>query len=417
MMKNWTIASTLVTLSLGALASACGSAETSLGSDMPGLETTDPTLELDQNEAALTACDDNQYDHWRYLAALGVASAKELGRWAATKDFVWSNDELQLSATGLARCKNGCDNIKSILLLQKPEAAIIPRHDPGLMRSKLAAFYQRQQTIDSNNGGAIAHDLTPTTISSASCGYRYWFKDTVKKLGGSTPMKSALSGKCIDTSSLNDGAGFLQATCDNSNDQKIVIEPGVGAGYRLKQTATGRCMRARDTAQGSQLELRTCDGNNNQLFDVIDYGSGKFALKNLYTNLCLDVSGASTAENAKIIQWGCQNSTNQMFNMTVTTTEMALPSTEQAKMKQMLTFVGADENPYLMFQSTATEVSIDPMGTMVDGGSSGQSNACLEGSAFVDTTGAIKGKCCETGGKYGIITVSPLKPTVYYCKL
>ncbi len=124
-MKIGTIASTLVTLSLGASLTACGGAELSDGSQLPGDETASGDVMSDfepeyvQIGEEITACDDQQYDHWRNLAALAVASANELGRWNSAKDFVKTNvngqPAIALSNEGLARCTNNCDNIKAIL--------------------------------------------------------------------------------------------------------------------------------------------------------------------------------------------------------------------------------------------------------------------------------------------------------------
>ncbi len=143
-MKIGTIASTLVALSLGASLTACGGAELSDGSQLPGDETasgetmSDFEPEYAQIGEEVTACDDQQYDHWRNLAALAVAAANELGRWNAAKDFVKvtvsNNPGIALSNEGLARCTNNCDNVKAILELQNDVTKIIPRHDPALLR-------------------------------------------------------------------------------------------------------------------------------------------------------------------------------------------------------------------------------------------------------------------------------------------
>ncbi len=55
---------------------------------------------------------------------MAVAAAVELRRWNAPDDFQWNvtTGSLELSAGGLARCVNGCRNIKALLSLQTPAA-------------------------------------------------------------------------------------------------------------------------------------------------------------------------------------------------------------------------------------------------------------------------------------------------------
>lgn len=415
-MKNWTIASTLVTLSLGAFVSACGGAETTMSADEPGLESVDDTAAaFDSNAEALTVCDDLQYDHWRHIAALGVAAANELGRWNATLDFTF-NGTLQLSAQGLARCKNGCQNVKAILELQTNGAGVIPRHDPQLLVSKLQAFYSRQQAWDSNNGGAIPHDLTLSRVDTASCGYRYWFKDTQKRLSGTTTIKSAFNNKCVDITGTADGTYMQQWTCDGGNDQNITFE-AMPSGYRLKNNASGKCFRATNATNSSLFDQRTCGTTDDFLFDALEISSGKYAIKSRKSGLCLDVTGFSTADGQKLQQYSCSGGSNQQWYMTVSSASGPLASGDQARMVNMLNWVGNGENPYIQFQNNATEVSIDPMGTMVDGGATAQSNACTEASSVYDTVTSWAGKCCEVDGKYGKFAASAWNKNLYTCKL
>jgi len=419
-MKNLTIASTLVTMSLGAFVSACGGAETSSqqaspGSDVAGSSMGDPHAALDfaTQQDALTSCDDPQYDHWRYISALAVAAGNELGRWNLT-DFTNSGGVVGLSSSGLARCKNGCQNVQAILQLQTQGGGVIPRHDPNLLKSYLTTYYNDQLNWNIAQG-VSDHSLVPSSVTPASCGYRYWFRDTITKLAGTSTAKVGVSGKCLDITGSTDGAKLQQTPCDGRAGQSFVVDPVVSGGYRLKNNSTGKCARVVDSTNGSLLEMRPCDTSANQLFDINLTGSSVYAIKSRMSGMCAEIINWSTADYTQVRQAACnQYNTPQQFAMTLGTVNLDNPN--QANMYNTLKFVGQNVNPYIQFQYTTTEVSIDPMGTLVDGGSSGQSGSCLEGSTVYDSTRTSAGKCCEYSGTYGKLVVSSWNPSMYYCK-
>jgi len=415
-MKNWTITSNLVTLSLGALISACGAAETGASNDQPGLESGDSHAAgtLGEVGAALTACDDPQYDHWRYISALGVAAGNELGRWNIA-DFTNSNG-VQLSASGLARCKAGCPNIQAILSLQNNGKGIIPRLDPGLLKQYLTGFYTDQVSWQNVNG-YNEHVLVPTTVTPASCGYRYSYRDTLVKFTGTTTLKPAVSGKCIDISSLSDQANVIQKACSAATQQNFVVEPILKSGYRLKNVASGKCALVPNILTGTYLKQQSCGQDASFLFDVIDAGGGKYRLQSrVTTNQCVEVANSSTADGTGLRITACNAaSAAQQFTATLATQTFDNPN--QADMVNTLRFVGGNtQNPYIQFQSTALEVSMDPLGTMVDGGASGQTGSCTDASSAFDTTRAIAGKCCTYSGKYGTFQPAAWNANLFYCK-
>jgi len=415
-MKISTITSNLVMLSLGALVSACGSAEMST-SDQPGLESSDTTAAADvlgEQKEALTPCDDPQYDHWRYLSSLAVSAGNELGRWNLT-DFTWS-DSTGLAVSSTARCLNGCQNTKAILELQNYGTGIIPRHDANLFKNYLKTYYQ-DQTNWNNANGVSNHVLVPTTVTTATCGYRYWYRNTVPRYNGTAPIKSALSNKCFDTTSSAAGALVVQMSCDSTNEQNIVISPNTTAagGYRLKNAASGLCLRPTALSAGAALEQRPCGSTNDQDFDIVD-NMGKLMLKTkTNSQLCVSVASASTSDGAQIRLATCNIwYSHHQFLTSAPIQNVDNPNT--AGIKESLRFVGIAANPYLQFQSTATEVSIDPMGSMVDGGSSGQSGSCIEAASVYDSSRTSGGKCCVVSGRYGTLQASAWNPSMFYCK-
>jgi len=415
-MKNWTITSSLVTLSLGALLSACGAAESSATNDQPGLESNN-AAQLGDNSAALTMCDDPQYDHWRYISALAVAAGNELGRWNIA-DFTLNNG-VQLSSSGLARCKNGCMNVQTILALQNTGTGVIPRLDSGLLKQYLTGFYTDQVSYQNANG-FNEHQLVPASVSTASCGYRYWFRDTLVKYTGTTPVTAAVSGKCMDIASTADQANIIQKACSGATQQAFVVDPVLTGGYRLKNSVSGKCVVNPNVISGATLIQQSCQsGQPSQTFGMVDLGNGKFQLKSFVQSsspLCVEVMNSSTTDGAQLRVVNCNStSTAQQFQANVTTQTVDNPN--QSTMINFLRFVGGGtQNPYIQFQSNAQQVSIDPTGALVDGGATGQTGSCTAAASAVDSTHQIAGKCCTYNGVYGTFQVTAWNPSLYYCK-
>jgi hypothetical protein len=365
---------------------------------------------------------------------------------------------LVLSAAGMARCQavaikagltaadGTCDNIQAILSLQTNGTGVIPRHDANLLRSKLISFFDRQVIFDRNNG-VLDHDLTPTTIGTASCGARYWYnstttastKVTTNVVTGTAIFTGINSGMCIDVKGggVGDGALMQQYTCRQTANQKFTFQAS-GDAYKLIINVSGKCMRAISDVAGSNLEQRACDTSNNQLFDLLSAGSGRYMLKNRAGGMCVEISGNSTAINTLLVTTNCNPaSTSQHFSISgvnITTTTTTIPSSGVAKplsnpaaLTNSLTWLGGTENKYLAFQTNGSEVSIDPTGTMVDGYASATSGSCFVGTSLMDSTRTSGGACCSyvdvpatatTPAKYiyGTLQQTTFNKSLYYCK-
>jgi Ricin-type beta-trefoil lectin domain-like len=421
------IASSLVALSLGAFFTACGGAETSSGPETAGEEAEfaqtgsdfDPEFALSEEE--ITACDDQHYDHWRHLAALAVASANELGRWNAARDFKKvQGPSIQLSAEGLARCVDGCENIKAILELQDDVTKLIPRHDPAMLRQYLVGFYDRQVAWNSSNPVAD-HSLKLAAVSPDICGFRYHFDVTgatsPPSWSGVTEIKPVHSNKCADVAaeSMADGAALIQYACWGGNNQKFTVESQGNNTYRLKNIRSGKCIGVAygATNDAAALEQRWCGANNSQLFQLNRKSNNTFELKNVNSGRCVDVR-YNSIDNSTLLQiYACHGGANQTFAMTLTSTTTTTPM-DPAGLVNQLKFAGDTENKYLMFQSTSTQASIDPMGTMVNGGYTAKSGSCVDGATVFGL--GVAGNCCSVNGKFGTLVQSAWNKKLAYCK-
>lgn len=429
-MKPRSIASTLATVSLGAFFSACGGADVPDGSASASNEFAGQELTSNYEEVAqeVTSCDDHQYDHWRYLSALAVASANELGRWDIS-DFSKVGGKIALSSSGLARCSRGCEDIVGILQMQNDETRIVPRHDPGLLRQYMIAFYDRQVNFNRTNPSA-PHALTLAGVSDDVCGLRYHFdvdspstSTTVTGLSGTTEFKPTSQYRCMDIVGVsgNDGATVQQYSCSGGANQKFTVEAQGNNNYRLKANHSGKCLGVANNAthDGALIEQRSCGANNSQLFQLNNKGNGLFEIRNVNSGKCMDVKGGGYSDGALIQLYSCHGGANQTFATSGLNTS-AVNSTSgsavnPASLWSRLKFAGEHDNKYLMFQSTQDQVSIDPMGTMITGGSSSSSGACTE-SSTTRLGNADPGDCCVVSGRYGKFVTSPWNSKTLLCK-
>lgn len=429
-MKTGSIASNLVALSLGALLTACGGAEMNDGSQLSSDDNAasdEMMSNFDEVQQEVTACDDTQYDHWKYLSGLAVAAANELGRWDAGKDFYKentnTNPRILLSPAGLARCNpTGCPNVSAILQLQNTETSTLPRHDPLLLRQYMVTYFQRQL-----GSPAPAHTLTFLKKEDDLCGLRYYYTvgggttTSTTGLTGTSELKPTSAYKCMDIVGVsgNDGAQVQQYSCNGASNQKYTIEAS-GTAFRLKANNSGKCLGVVNSAtnDGALLEQRTCGANTSQLFNMNSKGNGTYEVKNVNSGKCVDIQSGGTGDGQKAQLYTCRGTANQTIQATgftsggTTTTSSVVPSTLQSQIK----FAGDVDNKYLMFKSDATTVSIDPMGTVVDGGSSTSSGSCVMGASSYSSATNTLGGCCSMNGVYSTLIASTFSSRWYVCK-
>jgi hypothetical protein len=186
-LKNIVIAVTCASL-------AVGCTEASLTTD-----------EIGQNAEAL--CDNGDGAN-SAMAALAVATAKELQRWQSSRDFyIDRNHRLALTRTGKSRCKDGkCWNTQALLDLQKaPDGAVVlggAAFDAENFRRQLYAGQKQQLACEAHPGsGKLAcpaeeHELTFRSKEAGACDTLFTFKATAPD-GGALKRPAQLKNKLI----------------------------------------------------------------------------------------------------------------------------------------------------------------------------------------------------------------------------
>ena len=130
------------------------------------------------------------------------------------------------------------------------------------------------------------------------------------------------SGKAIDLISGNtsNGAQINQWTYDyGGQNQRWALAPTENAGhFRITSWVSGKCACIENDSTAAGAKLHAWDytgGNLAQQFDLIDAGGGYYKLRNVNSNLVLEITGAGTANNVRVQQAVDTGSTNQQWRL------------------------------------------------------------------------------------------------------
>lgn len=126
---------------------------------------------------------------------------------------------------------------------------------------------------------------------------------------GLVPMFLML-GACAATGSATDG--------EEGDDLVSSLSGNVPDGdYVLKMVSTGHCLdvSGASTADGAKVQEWTCNGTEAQQFHVTSLGDGFYKIVNVHSNKAIDIKDVSAAPNALVQQWGYGGGPNQQFKI------------------------------------------------------------------------------------------------------
>ncbi|YCM46917.1 phosphatidylinositol-specific phospholipase C domain-containing protein (plasmid) [Verrucomicrobiaceae bacterium 227] len=131
------------------------------------------------------------------------------------------------------------------------------------------------------------------------------------------------SGKAIDLigGNSNNGAEINQWNHDAGPNQRWSFAPNEdGSHFRITSWQSSRCfmIEGNATAPGAKLlsfENADAGSNPGQHFDLIDAGNGYFKIRNVRSNLVLEVENSQTADNARIQQNSDTGAANQEWRL------------------------------------------------------------------------------------------------------
>lgn len=135
-------------------------------------------------------------------------------------------------------------------------------------------------------------------------------------------LQAQHSNKCVDVAgaSQNEGAEIIQYGCKNSKNQHWLFDfKGKNSSgserYALKAHHSGKCLALSGNANMAPVVQQSCNGSDSQLWQL-DMQNGEYRLMNVAVGKCLDVSGASKDDVAKLIGYQCNGQANQTFVLT-----------------------------------------------------------------------------------------------------
>jgi hypothetical protein len=201
------------------------------------------------------------------MAALAVATAKELKRWKPSTDFYLdSSSRLALTSTGKAQCAGGnCWNTQAILDLQKAPLNSVKfggvTFNADNFRSRLYSEFNEQKICESRAGApgsncpAEDHKLTFKTAVKGACDTLFTFTATTPA-GGNLAQPSLLKNKLIYV-----GYPENEYLAFSSTGTTVTIDPT----YGLNEDGTsgaGSCTAACTKVSSTDISNQCCSCNS-----------------------------------------------------------------------------------------------------------------------------------------------------------
>ncbi|MEU6289778.1 RICIN domain-containing protein [Streptomyces sp. NPDC046988] len=142
--------------------------------------------------------------------------------------------------------------------------------------------------------------------------------------GWSTVVNTS-SGKCLDARAAGtvNGTAVQQYACNSTTAQQWKFTPS-GDGYvRIdNRNDANQVVDVSNvsTADNAPVHLWTYGGGANQQWQPVDEGGGAYHFVNRHSGKCLDVPSASTADGVQLVQYACNGSAAQRFQVTPVST-------------------------------------------------------------------------------------------------
>ncbi|MEV5843301.1 RICIN domain-containing protein [Streptomyces sp. NPDC051985] len=137
---------------------------------------------------------------------------------------------------------------------------------------------------------------------------------------GNVTLLNAASGKCVDAkaAATADGTVVQQYTCNNTTAQQWSLTSTSGGYVRINNannTNEVLDVTGVSTADSAAVQLWTYGGGSNQQWLPVDDGGGAYHFVNRNSGKCLDDPGASTADSVQFVQYTCNGTAAQRFQV------------------------------------------------------------------------------------------------------
>ncbi|MGW1618826.1 RICIN domain-containing protein [Streptomyces sp. NPDC002172] len=137
---------------------------------------------------------------------------------------------------------------------------------------------------------------------------------------GNVTLLGAAGGKCVDAkaAATADGTVVQQYTCNNTTAQQWSFTATSGGYVRINNANnTNEVLDVTNvsTADNAAVQMWTYGGGNNQQWLPVDDGGGAYHFVNRNSGKCLDDPGASTADSVQFVQYTCNGTQAQRFQV------------------------------------------------------------------------------------------------------
>jgi hypothetical protein len=170
-------------------------------------------------------------------------------------------------------------------------------------------------------GGMLT--VTTTSVSAATVNTSAWYV-----------LVNRNSGKALDVNgaSTTDGAGLIQWSRTNANNQQFQFVDAGGGFYKLRARHSSKLadVQGASTADGAAVVQWSDNGGANQQFSLSDSSNGYVRLVNRNSGKVVEVQGSSTADGATVVQRTDNGGANQQWQLVQVdggSTSCSLPST------------------------------------------------------------------------------------------
>ncbi|KUL74133.1 MULTISPECIES: RICIN domain-containing protein [unclassified Streptomyces] len=147
---------------------------------------------------------------------------------------------------------------------------------------------------------------------------------------GFVTVMNAASGRCLDAraAATANGTVVQQYACNSTAAQQWSLTAGDDGYVRIgNRNATGQVVDVADvsSADGAPVHLWAYGGGANQQWLPVDLGGGAYRFVNRHSGKCLDDPGASLANSVQFVQYTCNGSAAQRFQVVPVNQSTAAP--------------------------------------------------------------------------------------------
>jgi hypothetical protein len=137
-------------------------------------------------------------------------------------------------------------------------------------------------------------------------------------------IKNVNSGRCLSVPNFANVGGTVvqQSGCNGARNQQFFLnlaQAGTNAGYQIRtayQGARNLAILGGSSDSGAPLVIWDTPGTGEEIFQLTLQADGSYSIVSANSGKCLDVPGASTADNVNIQQYDCHSASNQRWRIT-----------------------------------------------------------------------------------------------------